>query len=183
MRNALVLAALVAAALSLGAGPAMADSVRLRTPVETSGTAVTLGDFFTDIGPAAARAVGPAPAPGRTALFSARFVKAAAASAGIDWSPPDGLTTIQVTRIGGGASSAQAFVTQASSTNVGAVIHRNALILIVYSSPGVKITMRGRALNDAAVGEPVRVVNLSSNRTVEAIVTGEGAAAINTAGN
>lgn len=175
MRASLLRSLLLAAAF---AGVAHAGEVQLRSSVEASGAAVTLGDFFMEAGPAASRAVGPAPAAGRTAIFSARFVQAAAASAGLDWTPPPGVTSIAVA--GRGAPRAGVAPTQGaapiSAPTGPAVVRRNDAILLVYTGPGVKLTTRGRALNDAAVGDPVRVLNLSSNRTVDAFATGEGAA-------
>ena len=38
---------------------------------------------------------------------------------------------------------------------------------------------RARALGNGGEGETIRVVNLQSNRTIEAVITGPGSAAVN----
>ncbi|MGE3142983.1 MAG: flagella basal body P-ring formation protein FlgA, partial [Hyphomonadaceae bacterium] len=57
------------------------------------------------------------------------------------------------------------------------VIRRGDVIQLVNVAPGLQLTTRARTLGNAAIGDSVRLVNLQSNRTVEAIVTGPGAAA------
>jgi flagella basal body P-ring formation protein FlgA len=166
-------AVVVGAALAFGA-PAYAQdaAARLRGQIVVSGPAVTLGDLFENAGDVAGRAVAPSPAAGQTARFSARFVSAAAAAAGLAWVPPDGVEDIEVTRNGGrGAGAARV-----PGNDAPVMIRRGETITLVYVAPGLQLTTRGRALNDAAVGEPVRVVNLQSNMTVEAMATGPGSA-------
>jgi flagella basal body P-ring formation protein FlgA len=53
---------------------------------------------------------------------------------------------------------------------------RGEMVLLTYQAGGVRIVARGRALADAGLGEPARLVNLQSNRPVEAIATGVGEA-------
>ena len=50
-----------------------------------------------------------------------------------------------------------------------------------YVAPGVQLTTRGKAMNDAAIGQSVKLTNLQSNKTVDAIVTAPGTAAVRTA--
>jgi hypothetical protein len=161
-----VLGALAFALAALLSSPAQAQAV-LRSDVVASGPAVTLGDFFEGAGDVAGRAVAPAPRPGQSTQFSSRFVAAAAAAAGLEWRPPADLSEITVR----GA--------QARSTSGAATIRRGDAVTLVYVAPGLQLTARGRALNDAALGEAVRVVNLQSNVTVEAVATGPGAASAN----
>ena len=54
------------------------------------------------------------------------------------------------------------------------VIQRNESVTIVYEVPGVLLTVRGKALEAGAVGDVVGVLNIQSNRTVQATVTGPG---------
>jgi flagella basal body P-ring formation protein FlgA len=54
------------------------------------------------------------------------------------------------------------------------VIQRNESVTIAYEVPGVLLTVRGKALEAGAVGDVVGVLNLQSNRTVQATVTGPG---------
>ncbi len=163
-----VLGALAFALAALLSTPANAQTV-LRQDVVATGPAVTLGDFFEGAGEVSGRAVAPAPSAGQTTSFSARFVSAAAAAAGLDWQAPEGMTDIAVRGVRA-LSRGQA---------AQAAIRRGDAVTLVYIAPGLQLTARGRALNDAAVGEPVRIVNLQSNVTVEAVVTGPGAASAN----
>jgi flagella basal body P-ring formation protein FlgA len=52
------------------------------------------------------------------------------------------------------------------------VVRRGQLVTMVYKSPGIALTARGRALADAAVGEAVTVVNEQSRRSVEGVAVG-----------
>ena len=54
------------------------------------------------------------------------------------------------------------------------VILRGELVTIVYQKPGMVLSARGRALGDAALGEPVSVLNEQSRRTVQGVATGAG---------
>lgn len=168
--------ALAAAALCMLAAPAFADStVTLRARVEAHGPAVTLGDLFEGAGAAAGRAVAPAPDPGQISTLGAPFLAAAAQSAGLAWTPPAGLTQVRVVRPAG----ARATIAPDTPANANGevVIRRGDVIQLVYVAPGLQLTTRARTLGNAAIGDSVRLVNLQSNRTVEAIVTGPGAAA------
>jgi flagellar basal body P-ring formation protein FlgA len=62
------------------------------------------------------------------------------------------------------------------------VVRRGETITLLYESGGLRLTMRGRALANATAGETVRVTNLSSNRTVEAIAESEGVARVMSSG-
>jgi flagella basal body P-ring formation protein FlgA len=52
------------------------------------------------------------------------------------------------------------------------LVRRGQLVTLVYESPGIALTARGRALADGAEGELVAVVNEQSRRTIEGIVAG-----------
>ena len=56
------------------------------------------------------------------------------------------------------------------------VIRRGQAVTILFTSGALSINAAGRALSDAAVGEPVRVINLSSNRTLDAVADAAGRA-------
>lgn len=49
------------------------------------------------------------------------------------------------------------------------IIKRGEAVVIALVSGGLRITATGRALADAGKGEPVRVLNLSTNRTLNAV--------------
>ena len=61
------------------------------------------------------------------------------------------------------------------------IVLRNQLVTVVYRIPGMTLTARGRALRDAAAGESVSVLNLSSNRTIVATATGPGQVSVTNA--
>jgi hypothetical protein len=163
------IAALLAAALFAQAHAQ--DQARLRQTIVAAGPAVTLGDLFENAGEAAGRALAPAPPAGQSTSFSPRFVAAAAAAAGLDWSAPEGLEEIRVSR-----SGARTAAGGRRSEAPAALIRRGDAVSLVYAAPGLRLSTRGRALDDAALGQPVRIVNLQSNLTVDAVATGPGAA-------
>jgi len=54
------------------------------------------------------------------------------------------------------------------------LVHRGDLVTIIYRSPGLTLTTRGRALSAGARGEVIQVYNIQSKRTVEAEISGPG---------
>lgn len=60
----------------------------------------------------------------------------------------------------------------ASSVEPPRIVRRGQLVTLVYQSPGLALTARGRALADAAMGEAVNVLNEQSRRTVEGVAIG-----------
>jgi flagella basal body P-ring formation protein FlgA len=54
------------------------------------------------------------------------------------------------------------------------LIQRNEAVTIAYEVPGVLLTVRGKALETGAAGDIISVLNLQSNRTVQATVTAAG---------
>lgn len=58
------------------------------------------------------------------------------------------------------------------------VIARNDMVEVTYDVGGVKLTVTGRATRNAAIGEPVSVLNTTSNRTIDAVATGPGQAIV-----
>lgn len=55
-----------------------------------------------------------------------------------------------------------------------AVVQRNQVVPLIYSSAGLLITTEGRALDRAAPGEFVRIMNLSSRTTVSGRALADG---------
>lgn len=111
-------------------------------------------------------------------MLSAEFLVAAAQSAGLSWAPPEGLTQVRVVRPGGARATLPAPAASQPGTGP-AVIRRGETVMLVYVAPGLQISTQARAMQDGATGARIRLVNLQSNRPVEAVVTGPGAAAIN----
>lgn len=55
-------------------------------------------------------------------------------------------------------------------------IAKGDTVLLVYKAGALTLTTRARALSNAASGEPLRLVNVQSNRTVDAIAEDDGVA-------
>jgi len=62
------------------------------------------------------------------------------------------------------------------------VVKRNEAVLIVLEKPGLYMTAEGKALEDGGRGEFIRVVNVQSNRIIDAVVLGSGQVAVRPAG-
>ncbi|MGR3716653.1 MAG: flagellar basal body P-ring formation chaperone FlgA [Thermohalobaculum sp.] len=52
------------------------------------------------------------------------------------------------------------------------LVRRNAVVVMLYSNRGLGIRTEGRALDSGGAGEVVRVINLTSRRSLLATVTG-----------
>jgi flagella basal body P-ring formation protein FlgA len=60
------------------------------------------------------------------------------------------------------------------------VVQRNEAVTMIYQAPGIVLTMRGKAQETGAVGDLISVVNVQTNRTVQATVEGPGRVTIPT---
>lgn len=164
---------IIACAYLMFGAVAHADVVTLRPRVEANGAAITLNDIFDGAGAVGARAIAPAPPPGQIATLALPVLQAAASAAGLEWTPPAGLTSVQVVRPGG----ARATLAPANGVaRADMAVRRGQSVTLLYETPGMRISTSARALQDAAVGDVVRLVNVTSNRTINAMVTGPGAA-------
>ncbi|MBL8546704.1 MAG: flagellar basal body P-ring formation protein FlgA [Hyphomonadaceae bacterium] len=160
------------------AGLAHAQTINLRPRIEANGAAVTMGDVFEGLpSDVAGRALSPAPAPGQIGQLQMTVLAAAASAAGLDFTPPPGVNTVQVIRPGGARATLPA--TNGGRTVADAAVRRGDFVNLVYAMPGMSLNMRARALEDGAVGQGIRLLNTSSNRTIDAVVTGPGAARAN----
>ena len=54
------------------------------------------------------------------------------------------------------------------------LVKRGTLVTMIVERGALRITAKGRALTDAAAGQPVRLMNLQSNKTVEGLVDATG---------
>jgi flagella basal body P-ring formation protein FlgA len=61
------------------------------------------------------------------------------------------------------------------------VVQRNEPVSILYEIPGIVLTVRGKAVEAGAVGDMINVLNVQSNRTVQATVTGPGRVSLTSA--
>ncbi len=56
------------------------------------------------------------------------------------------------------------------------VIARNDMVEVAYLSDGVELTVTGKATRNASAGEAVPILNVQSNRTIDAVAVGPGRA-------
>ncbi|WAC59193.1 flagella basal body P-ring formation protein FlgA [Brevundimonas sp. SL130] len=180
IRRSLVLALAFSGALS---GAAWAGAVSLKSnPVDDDGR-VTLGDIFENAGAAGdvmvAQRVGP------SVVLEASQVQALARQAGLLWDNPTGLRRIAVRQSSGAVQPTSAAAAGQTSTGSGRtasvfagqpVIARNDMVRVTYQVGGVNLSVMGKAMRNAAVGEPVAVLNTSSNRVIDAVASGPGQA-------
>jgi len=54
------------------------------------------------------------------------------------------------------------------------VVKKNDMVLLHYEVPGIVLTMRGQALDSGSEGDTVNVLNISSKRTIQGVISGPG---------
>ena len=54
------------------------------------------------------------------------------------------------------------------------LVQRDDTVTLIYQSPGIYLTIRGKALDNGAEGDVVSVLNLQSKRTISGVVIGRG---------
>lgn len=59
-----------------------------------------------------------------------------------------------------------------------ALVHANATVHMSWRSAGISMEMTGRALQNGAVGDPIRVMNTTSSRTLHGTVQPDGSVLI-----
>jgi flagella basal body P-ring formation protein FlgA len=58
------------------------------------------------------------------------------------------------------------------------VVERNAMVMVVVTSNGMMLSMKGQALNGAAAGQPVQVLNTVSRKILHGVALPNGAVAV-----
>jgi flagella basal body P-ring formation protein FlgA len=58
------------------------------------------------------------------------------------------------------------------------VVKANEIVTLTYDNQGVSLALQAKALSSGAVGETINVQNVTSKKTVAAVVTGPGQAAV-----
>jgi flagella basal body P-ring formation protein FlgA len=58
------------------------------------------------------------------------------------------------------------------------VIKSGEMVTVTFASGGITLSLTGKALNAAAVGETLNVQNVASKKTIQALVTGPGQAVV-----
>lgn len=86
-RMFIALVILAGALLAPGALAGTADQVMLRDSIVVESRAIRLGDLFDGVGDKAEKVVAHAPAPGRRAVFDARWLYRVARAYGLNWRP------------------------------------------------------------------------------------------------
>lgn len=61
------------------------------------------------------------------------------------------------------------------------LVQRDQNVTLIYESPGLYLTVRGKAMEGGTEGDVVNVLNLQSKRTVSGVVTGRGLVSISVA--
>ncbi|WP_416354703.1 flagella basal body P-ring formation protein FlgA [Brevundimonas sp.] len=170
----------------MAATPALCGPVVLKAqPVDSDGR-VTLGDLFDGAGAAADVQV--AVRSGPSVVLEAGQLQLLARQSGLEWSNPQGLRRVVVRNaaLSPGAAQPQAGAPAAAApaaaavarpaANAERVIARNDIVTVAYQVGGVTLTVMGRAQRNAAVGEPVAVLNTTSGRLIDAVAIGPGQA-------
>ena len=67
---------------------------------------------------------------------------------------------------------------QSADLGAAAAVHRDETITVAYDAGGISVTLQGKALKDAALGETVQVLNPQSKKIIEAVVSGPGKAVV-----
>ena len=58
------------------------------------------------------------------------------------------------------------------------VVKANEIVTLTYDNGGVSLALQAKALAGGGVGETINVQNVTSKKTVQAVVTGPGQAAV-----
>lgn len=58
------------------------------------------------------------------------------------------------------------------------IIRSGDLVVVTYDNDGVTLTLQGKAMGSAGVGDTLQVQNLSSKKIIQAVVTGPGSAVV-----
>lgn len=190
----LIRSLLLAATFGAVSSAAFAGPVVLRAnPVDDDGR-VTLGDLFEGAGAASDVAV--AQRVGPSVVLEAGQLQAQARQAGLDWSNPNGLRRVAVRRSAGPVQTASeapqmdavqpAQPVARAAYRPGAapqVIARNDMVRVTYQVGGVNLAVMGKAMRSAGLGEPVAIMNTTSNRVIDAVASGPGQAIAGPAGD
>jgi flagella basal body P-ring formation protein FlgA len=69
-----------------------------------------------------------------------------------------------------------------SDITMAAAIHRGSMVSLLVQTENMTLTTQGRALEDAAIGQPIRVVNTMSNKALTGVVKDQTTVVIPVAG-
>ncbi|HEX7885254.1 MAG TPA: flagellar basal body P-ring formation chaperone FlgA [Phenylobacterium sp.] len=69
-------------------------------------------------------------------------------------------------------------VVAARDVSAPVVVKANEIVTLTYDNESVSLALQGKALSGGAVGDTINVQNVTSKKTVQAVVTGPGQAAV-----
>ncbi len=58
------------------------------------------------------------------------------------------------------------------------IVHRNEVIDVAYEDEGVRVVLEAKAMSDAAIGDTVEVMNITSKKIIEAVASAPGQAVV-----
>jgi flagella basal body P-ring formation protein FlgA len=90
----------------------------------------------------------------------------------------DGLGVEQAIGLAAKSTLRSGQVLHANNLTKPQIVQRNEAVTMTYQAPGMLLTVRGKAMEAGAAGDVVGVLNIQSNRTVQATITGPGRVAI-----
>ena len=186
-----ILIGLAAGAMALSAFAAFAgDKVTLRGTLSSQGSLVTFGDLFEDAGRGREVTVATRNQPGATLFLDANAVQRLAAQYGLDWDNAGGLRRLIVRpevlrdqpprQVGSSPANLSPRGGQiALHRDLAApalIIQKGDLVQVTYRDQGLVVSIQGRAIGAAALGQTFSVLNPASKKTIDAVATGPGQA-------
>jgi flagella basal body P-ring formation protein FlgA len=182
---------LAAGALMLAASPSLAgQKVNLRSELSSPGSLVTFDDLFEDPGQARQVIVATRNQPNATLFLDAQAVQQLAAQYGLNWdnatglrrlvvrpqSPPDQFAVRRDAKLSPAVVPVVRMAPNPALISAALIIQKGDLVQVAYRDQGLLVSIQGRALGAAAVGQTLSVLNPGSKRTIDAIAAGPGQA-------
>jgi flagella basal body P-ring formation protein FlgA len=152
------------------------DQLTLRDRIMVDDDVVRLGDLFQESLSDGDVAVAQAPKAGQTLTLDARFLQQVARAYRLTWKPAK-YQKVTIGRMAKRPLKAGQILRQ-SDVAVSPVIHKNDLIRLVVKTGQMTLSVQGKAMQDAAIGQTVRVMNVNSNRQLTGTVIDAGTVAI-----
>ena len=161
----------------------------LKSSVTDGDGRITLGDVFENAGAASGVVLGYRQ--DATAVLDAAVVQQIAARNGVVWDNPRGLRRIivaagpetsstptpQRTAIAGAQNYAGWGVQAPVAGPAGPiVVRRSEMVAVTWTQNGLSLTLSGQVQKDAGIGDAVQIMNPTSKKLIDAVITGPGTA-------
>lgn len=166
---------LFAVALVATTAPAFAAPVELKAQLVDDDGRITLGELFDGAGAAAEVQVGTRTA--ASAVLDAGKLQLLARRAGLEWANSQGLRRLIVRGPDVGPSAARTS-SAAPMLRAQPVIRKDEAVTVRFDRGGVVLTLQGKAMQAAAPGETLSVLNPASKKVIEAVAAGPGRAVV-----